>query len=287
MKKIAWIGTGVMGGSMMMHVRHAGYAVSAYNRTKARALPYEKEGINVCDSIAQCVQDADVIFTIVGYPNDVEEVYTSAEGIFANAKQGAICIDMTTSSPTLAVQLYELGKAKGIAVLDAPVSGGDSGAKNGTLSIMAGGEEAAFEEVKPLFETMGTPLLMGKAGSGQHTKACNQICVAGAVAAMSEAIHYARINGLDEKQMLEAISKGAAGSWQINNTAPRVLQEDFAPGFYIKHFIKDMRIVQDMMKAHGEELDMLNAVCKEYETLAEQGHENEGTQALIKYYEKI
>lgn len=287
MKKIAWIGTGVMGGSMMMHVHHAGYAVSAYNRTKERALPYVKEGINVCDSIAQCVQDADVIFTIVGYPNDVEEVYTSEAGIFANAKQGAICIDMTTSSPTLAVQLYELGKAKGIAVLDAPVSGGDSGAKNGTLSIMAGGDEAAFEEVKPLFETMGTPLLMGKAGSGQHTKACNQICVAGAVAAMSEAIHYARVNGLDETQMLEAIAKGAAGSWQINNTAPRVLQEDFAPGFYIKHFIKDMRIVQDMMKVHGEELDMLNAVCKEYETLAEQGHENEGTQALIKYYEKI
>ena len=286
MKKVAWIGTGVMGGNMMMHVHHAGYEVRAYNRTKEKALPYVQEGILLCDSIAECVQEADIIFTIVGYPKDVEEVYTSEQGIFAHAQKEAICVDMTTSSPTLAVQLYEQGKIHGMSVLDAPVSGGDRGARNATLSIMVGGEEAIFRTIKPLLETMGSPLYMGPAGSGQHTKACNQICVAGAVAAMSEAIHYARINGLDEACMLEAIAKGAAGSWQIDHTAPNVLKEDFTPGFYIKHFIKDMHIVQDMMKKHGESLDMLDAVCKEYEQLAAQGYENDGTQALIKYYEK-
>lgn len=284
--KIAWIGTGVMGSYMARHIKQEGHEVSAYNRTKEKAVALEKDGIPACDTIQDCVKDADVVFTIVGYPKDVEEVYCKQDGIFAHCKKGCICVDMTTSSPSLAKKLYELGKKKGIDVLDAPVSGGDSGAKAGTLSIMAGGEKAVFERVKALFDTMGTALWMGEAGCGQHTKACNQICVAGAVAAMSEAIHYARVNGLDEEKMLAAISKGAAGSWQINNTAPRVLQKDFAPGFYIKHFIKDMRIVQDVMSEHKEHLDMLDAVCKEYEALAEQGHENEGTQALIKYYEK-
>lgn len=284
--KIAWIGTGVMGSYMVRHIKAAGHEVSCYNRTKERALPLEKDGILVCDTIQDCVKDADVVFTIVGYPKDVEEVYTGANGIFAHVKKGCICIDMTTSSPALAASLSVQGKEKGIVVLDAPVSGGDSGAKAGTLSIMVGGDKTAFDKVKPLFDTMGNALYMGEAGCGQHTKACNQICVAGAVAAMSEAIHYARVNGLDEENMLVAISKGAAGSWQINNTAPRVLQKDFAPGFYIKHFIKDMHIVQDVMQEHRERLDMLDAVCKEYETLAQQGYENEGTQALIKYYEK-
>lgn len=284
--KIAWIGTGVMGSYMVRHIKAGGHEVSCYNRTKEKAMPLEKDGILVCDTIKDCVSNADVVFTIVGYPKDVEEVYTGADGIFAHVKKGCICIDMTTSSPALAASLSVQGNEKGIAVLDAPVSGGDSGAKAGTLSIMVGGDKAAFDKVKRLLETMGNALYMGVAGCGQHTKACNQICVAGAVAAMSEAIHYARVNGLDEENMLAAISKGAAGSWQINNTAPRVLQKDFAPGFYIKHFIKDMHIVQDVMQEHTEHLDMLDAVCKEYEVLAQQGHENEGTQALIKYYEK-
>lgn len=281
--KIAWIGTGVMGGAMMMHVAKANHEVFAYNRTKEKAMLYANDGIHVCDTIEDCVKDADVIVTMVGYPRDVEEVYKT---ILQVAKEGAIAIDMTTSSPSLAQELYEAGKKNGIAILDAPVSGGDQGAKAGTLSIMVGGDLAVYEAMVSLFETMGTPRYMGEAGCGQHTKACNQICVAGAVAAMSEAIHYARVNGLKEEAMLEAIAGGAAGSWQINNTAPRVLKEDFAPGFYIKHFIKDMHIVQDVMKAKGERLDLLDTVCSEYEKLAQSGYEEEGTQSLIKYYEQ-
>lgn len=281
---IAWIGTGVMGGSMMMHIKKGGHTVYAFNRSKEKLIPFEKQGVIACDSIQQCVQDADVVFSIVGYPKDVEEVYTSSTGILQNVKKGTICIDMTTSSPILAKTLYEQGKEVGIHVMDAPVSGGDSGAKAGTLSIMVGGDPEDFKQVEELFNLMGTPLLMGAAGSGQHTKACNQICVAGATAAMSEAIHYARVNHLDEAKMLEAIAKGAAGSWQIKNTAPRVLKNDFAPGFYIKHFIKDMHIVQDVMK--DDHLIMLDSVCNTYEELANTGHANEGSQAFIKYYEK-
>lgn len=279
---IGWIGTGIMGGAMMCHIKAAGHEVYAYNRTKAKALAYENKGIIVCDTIAECVKNADVIFTMVAYPKDVEAVF---EEIFANAKSGSIAVDMTTSSPTLAKQLYEKGTQKEIAVLDAPVSGGDSGAKAGTLSIMVGGDSAVYEKVLPLFQLMGTPHYMGECGCGQHTKACNQICVAGAVAAMSEAIHYARRNHLDEVKMLEAIRSGAAGSWQINNTAPRVLAKDFAPGFFIKHFIKDMHIIQSVMEEQGQRLEMLDRVCAIYEELAKQGYENEGTQSLIRYYE--
>ncbi len=279
---IGWIGTGIMGGAMMTHLLRAGHHVCAYNRTKAKALAYEKEGAVVCDTIADCVKQADAIFTMVAYPSDVEAVF---QEIFAHAKRGSIAVDMTTSSPTLAKRLYEQGKQAGISVLDAPVSGGDSGAKAGTLSIMVGGDADAYTQITPLFDLMGTSHHMGVAGAGQHTKACNQICVAGAVAAMSEAIHYARINQLDETKMLEAIAGGAAGSWQINNTAPRVLAKDFAPGFFIKHFIKDMHIVQDVMGEHGEHLQMLDSVCAIYEELAKQGYENDGTQSLIRYYE--
>lgn len=280
--KIAWIGTGVMGGAMMLHVKAAGHEIRAYNRTKEKVMRYAQEGIHVCDSIQECVAHADVIFTIVGYPKDVEEVYHE---IFQYAKPKAIAIDMTTSSPSLASELYQKGKTNGISLLDAPVSGGDQGAKEGTLSIMVGGDLEVYEQVRSLLDTMGSSRWMGEAGCGQHTKACNQICVAGAVAAMSEAIHYARVNGLEEEKMLEAIANGAAGSWQINHTAPRVLKEDFAPGFYIKHFIKDMHIIQDVMKSKGSRLNLLDTVCSEYEKLAQSGYGEEGTQSLIKYYE--
>lgn len=281
--KIAWIGTGVMGGSMMMHVYDGGHEVSAYNRSIEKAQRYAQEGVHVCTSIGECVKDVDMVFTIVGYPKDVEEVYQS---IFEYAKPGCICVDMTTSSPTLAKELYETGKQKNIHVVDAPVSGGDSGAKAGTLSIMVGCEEALFETIKPVLETMGTAQWMGEAGYGQHTKACNQICVAGAVAVMSEAIHYARMHHLDEEKMLSAISKGAAGSWQLNNTAPRVLNNDFEPGFFIKHFVKDMHIVQSAMQEAQGELPVLNRICEEYEQLEKDGLGDAGTQALIKFYEK-
>lgn len=282
--KVAWIGTGVMGSAMAQHIKEAGHEVHVYNRSPEKARALECRGLIAENTIPSCVKDCDTIVTMVGYPKDVEEVYTGVNGIFANAKTGCICIDMTTSSPQLAINLTEKAKAYGIAMLDAPVSGGDSGARAGTLSIMVGGTEDAYHQCQDFFKAMGTSRYMGGAGLGQHTKACNQIAVAGAVAAMSEAIVYARENGLDAARMLEAISGGAAGSWQINNTAPRVLQEDFAPGFYIKHFIKDMHIVQGEMKKQNKSLDMLDTVCRMYEELAQDGEENNGTQALIHYY---
>ena len=193
---------------------------------------------------------------------------------------------MTTSSPALAQRLHALGKERGIRVLDAPVSGGDSGARNASLSIMVGGDEADFEAAAPFFACMGKSIhYMGPAGAGQHTKAANQIAVAGATAAYTEALVYAQQVGLDPQAMLQAIGGGAAGSWQIANMAPRVLKGDFAPGFFIKHFIKDMRIVQEECRSRGVDLEMLNTVCALYEKMAEDGLENEGTQALIQYYQ--
>lgn len=282
MKTIAWIGAGVMGKSMLKHLKKQGYLVSVYNRTLEKIQELAQEDIIICDNIQQCVQDADIICTMVGYPKDVESVY---EQVFQYAKDNVYCIDFTTSSPSLAKSLYEKGKQKGFHILDAPVSGGDTGAKQATLSIMVGGDEQDYEAMLPIFECLGTRIsYMGEAGNGQHTKACNQIAVAGAVAAMSEALVYAKQHNLDMEQMLNAIQGGAASSWQLTNTAPRVLQEDFQPGFYIHHFIKDMHIIQEETNTS---LDMLNTVCNMYETLADQGEANLGTQALIHYYTKF
>ena len=288
MSKIAWIGTGVMGASMAKHLLKNGHEVNLYNKTLAKAEKVQEEaGGTVCPTIKDAVKDVDYIFTIVGYPSDVEEVYLSEQGILKNAKKGALAVDMTTSKPSLAKKLYEEGQKFGVRVMDAPVSGGDMGAKNGTLSIMVGGDLQDFEEVKPLFECMGKNIVyLGPAGNGQHTKAANQIAVAGATAAMTEAIVYARNVGLDPETMLAAIGAGAAGSWQLSNMAPRVLRDDLAPGFFIKHFIKDMRIVRDEMADRGVSLGMLNTVLGLYEGMAEEGFENDGTQALIKLYQK-
>lgn len=284
--KIAWIGTGVMGSQQAGHLAKNGYSVSAYTHKYEKLLELEKEfGIHPCKAIAQAVEDADAIFVMVGYPSDVEEVFCSEGGIFDSAKKGALAIDMTTSSPSLAQKLYEMGKERGIRVMDAPVSGGDSGARNATLSIMVGGDQKDFEDAMPLFSCMGKNIiLMGPAGSGQHTKAANQIAVAGATAAYTEALIYAEKTGLDPQKMLAAIGAGAAGSWQLANMAPRALAGDFAPGFFVKHFIKDMKIVKEESQKAGVELEMLNTVLSLYEKMAEHGMENEGTQALIRYY---
>ncbi len=286
MSKVAWLGTGVMGASMARHLKEKGYEVSAYNRTYAKAAALEQFGICACPTIAAAVSDADYVFSMVGYPKDVEEIYLGNGGVFDSVtKKGAIAVDMTTSSPELAQRLYAEGKKRGISVLDAPVSGGDKGAKNATLSIMTGGDKEAYDKMLPLLASLGTSInYMGGAGCGQHTKMCNQICVAGATAAYTEALAYAQSVGLDGEKMLAAIAGGAAGSWQISNMAPRALKGDFAPGFFVKHFIKDMRIASDEMKAHGKELPMLEAVLAQYEKMAENGMENDGTQALIKLY---
>lgn len=286
MSKIAWIGTGVMGSQQAGHLVKAGHSVNAYSRRYDAVCEQAKTlGYTPCHTIAEAVADADFVFVMVGYPSDVEQVFCGADGILDNVKAGAIVIDMTTSSPTLAQTLYARGKEKGVSVLDAPVSGGDKGAREGTLSIMVGGDEDAFQKAYPLLECMGKTILhMGPAGFGQHTKACNQIAVAGATAAYTEAILYAEKAGLDPQKMLNAICGGAAGSWQITNMAPRALQGDFAPGFFVKHFIKDMKIVQQEAQAKGIHLDMLDSVLNLYQEFAEQGGSEQGTQALIEFY---
>ena len=281
--KIAWIGVGVMGRSMALNLKKDGHSVSVYNRTLSKCDGLEADGINICTTIKECVNDADAIFTIVGYPKDVEEVYLSDYGIFANAKEGAYVVDMTTSSPALAKKLAEVGSK--FHVLDAPVSGGDIGAKNGTLSIMVGGEKEDFDYLLPVFEAMGKNITyLGKAGSGQNCKACNQIAIAGTIAAAAEAMHYAESVGLDGKTVLDAISKGAAGSWQIDNNAPKMLVNDYEPGFFIKHFIKDLKIARDTMQSRNEELQVLNKVLEMYESIADNGLDNKGTQAIFEYY---
>ncbi|MGI6156966.1 MAG: NAD(P)-dependent oxidoreductase [Saccharofermentanales bacterium] len=285
---IGFIGTGVMGRAMVERLCLAGHHVSVYNRTREKAEATAcATGATCCDTIADAVQGADFVITIVGYPDDVREVMMGPGGVFEHAPRGAVVIDMTTSSPTLAEELYEQGKARDLDVLDAPVSGGDVGAKNGTLSIMVGGDRQAFDYSTPILSLLGQNIVyMGPAGFGQHTKAANQIAVAGATAAMTEAIRYAEQVGLDPETMLDAIGAGAAGSWQIANMAPRVLNGDHLPGFFIKHFIKDMRIISNEMADRDTRLPMLETVRSLYETMAEQGQENLGTQALIRLYRK-
>ncbi len=289
MSKTAFIGLGVMGASMAKHLIKCGHEVNLYNRTGSKAEKVQRDagGGAVCHTIAEAVKDADFIFTIVGYPAEVEAVYLNPDGILPHGKRGAIAADMTTSNPSLAQKLFEEGRKKGIGVLDAPVSGGDSGARNATLSIMAGGDEGDYEKAKPLFECMGKNIMyMGPAGFGQHTKAANQIAIAGATAAYTEALVYARHVGLDAEKMLNVIGSGAAGSWQITNMAPRVLKRDLAPGFFVKHFVKDMLIVREEMASRGITLQMLNTVLEMYEKMMAEGLEEDGTQALIKLYEQ-
>lgn len=279
--KIAWIGCGVMGKAMLSHLNENEIHVYTRSLEKLKNFP---DTIRIHDSIESCVKECDVIFTMVSYPSDVEEVYLGEKGILKYAKNDAILIDMTTSTPQLAQQIAQIATQE---VLDAPVSGGDIGAKNGTLSIMVGGNPTTFNQILPLFEKMGKNIyLIGSHGCGQHCKMCNQIAVAGATAAYSEALIYMQQNELDSSIVLKAISGGAAGSWQLNNMAQRVLDNDFAPGFFIKHFTKDMRIAKEVMSKHNITLDMLESVYKMYDELEKQGYENLGTQALIKYYQK-
>ncbi len=289
MAKIAWIGTGVMGVPMAGHLAGAGHEMHLFNRTFAKAKSASEDIPNskAFDNIKEAIEGCEFVMTMVGYPQDVEEVYLGPEGIFAYAKPGTIAIDFTTSSPELACRLYKEGKARGISVLDAPVSGGDAGAKKGTLAVMVGGDEESFAKVKPLLETFSATLsLMGAAGQGQHTKAANQVAVAGNTAAMTEALHYALSVGLDPEKMLAVITKGAAGSWQLENMAPRVLAKDFAPAFFIKHFLKDLKIIEDEMTARNTQLTAVHTVRRMYEKMAELGYENDGTQALIKLYQE-
>ncbi len=287
MKKIGFVGTGVMGSSMVLNLIKHGYELSVYNRTKSKADACIAAGAKWCDTVAECAKDKDVVITIVGFPKDVEEVYFGENGILNAAKKGAYVIDMTTTSPMLSEKIYKAAAEKGIYALDAPVSGGDTGARNGTLAIMVGGDKAAFDECIPVFEAMGTNIRYeGKAGNGQHVKMANQIAIAGAVSGVAEAVRYAMAMGVDVDTMLDTISNGAAGSWQMSNNGPKMAKEDYAPGFYIKHFIKDMKIAIECAETKGVTLDLLKKVCDEYVQLENDGKGDLGTQAIIEYYKR-
>ena len=286
MKSIGFIGIGVMGKHMVRNLMKNNYEVSIYSRTKSKAKEVIEEGAIWCDDIKSCVNNKDVVITIVGYPKDVEEVYFGENGIIENSNKGTILIDMTTTSPKLSERIYEEGMKKGLLALDAPVSGGDIGAKNGTLSIMVGGDEEVFAKALDVLKAMGTNIIYeGKAGAGQHTKMANQIAIAGTIAGTCEAIAYGRANGLDTRKMLDSISEGAAGSWQLKNNGKNILDEYLDPGFYIKHFIKDMKIANDEAEGRKLSLDILKDVLKIYEKLEDEGMGDLGTQALIKHYD--
>jgi 3-hydroxyisobutyrate dehydrogenase len=283
---IAFIGTGVMGRSMAGHLLAAGHPLNVYTRTRAKADSLVGQGAVWCDTVAAATRKSQIIITIVGFPADVESVYLGPEGIVANANPGSLLIDMTTSSPDLAVRIADAAKAKGALALDAPVSGGDVGAREARLSIMVGGAPEAFERAKPALEKMGRNIvLQGPAGSGQHTKMCNQIAIASGMVAICEAMIYAKRSGLDPATVLKSIESGAAGSWSLSNLAPRFLQGNYDPGFFVKHFIKDMRIAVESAERMQLPLPGLAQARKLYEKLAAAGGEDFGTQALFKLYE--
>ena len=285
--KIGFIGVGVMGGPMVLNLMKKGFDVIIYTRTKSKAEGVIAAGAHWCDTIADCAAGRDVVITIVGYPKDVEEVYFSEKGILNSADKGTVLIDMTTTSPRLSERIYAAAKEKGMTALDAPVSGGDVGAQKGTLAIMVGGDRDAFDKMHDVFAAMGTNIrYQGGAGCGQHTKMANQIAISGCVAAVCEAIAYAKRCGLDPQDMFDAISTGAAGSWQLTNNGQKIINGDYAPGFYVKHFIKDMNIALDEAQARDLDLTVLHMVRDKYDELAAQGGADEGTQALIKVIDK-
>ena len=285
-KKIGFIGTGVMGSSIVKHLLNAGHEVTIYTRTKSKADALISLGATWAETPAQASKDQHIIFTMVGYPKDVEEVYCGSEGIFSSVQKGTIVVDMTTSEPTLAKKLYEQAKAINVHSLDAPVSGGDIGAQNGTLSLMVGGDKEVFEQMKSIFEVFGQNIVyQGAAGSGQHTKMCNQIAIASGMIGVCESIAYGLQAGLNLEDVLRSISAGAAGSWSLSNLAPRILKADLAPGFYIKHIIKDMKIALDEAERMNLQLPGLSLAKSMYDKLLEEGYGDNGTQALIKYYQ--
>jgi len=286
--RIGWIGTGVMGVPMCGHILDEGYPVTVYNRTKEKALDLLDQGAVWAGSSKAVAEASDIVFTIVGFPPDVREVYFGDDGILEGVKEGSIVVDMTTTQPSLAEEIAAAAEKKGVSAVDAPVSGGDVGAKNGTLSIMVGGEEDAVEKVRPLFELLGKNIVYeGPAGSGQHTKMCNQIVIAGTMVGVCESLLYGYKAGLDLDTMLEAISGGAAGCWTLNNLAPRILRRNFDPGFFVNHFIKDMGIALDEAKRMRISLPGLALVHQLYLAVKAQGHGKLGTHALMLALERI
>lgn len=282
---IAFIGTGVMGASMAGHLHKAGARLTVHTRTKSKAAALLDAGALWADSAAQAAAKADIVFTMLGYPADVESVYLGPDGIIVASKPGAILVDHSTSDPALAARISATAAAAGKVALDAPVSGGDSGARNATLSIMAGGDEGAFQQLKPFFDVMGkTAILQGPPGAGQYTKMANQISVAASLIGAVESMLYAEKAGLDPRRVLDSIGGGAAQSWQLNGMAPKMLAGDFEPGFYAKHFLKDLRIALDSARALEIRLPLLALAENLFTRMREKGFGELGTQALYRLY---
>lgn len=284
---IGFIGTGVMGKSMINNLLSASYNVNIYTRTKEKAASLLHQGAVWKQSVASLARDADIIITMVGYPTDVEEVYFGTNGIIENAKPETCIIDMTTSSPALAEEIFTKASKNQLRALDAPVSGGDIGAQNGTLAIMVGGDEEVFHQVLPVFKVLGENIIWhGSAGAGQHAKLANQITIASNMIGVCEAIVYAKKAGLDPVRVLDSITTGAAGSWSLSNLAPRMIKGDFSPGFFVKHFIKDMTIALESAQEMGIMTPGLSLSLDMYKELANMGESDSGTQALIKYFDR-
>jgi 3-hydroxyisobutyrate dehydrogenase len=285
---LGWIGTGIMGRSMCGHLLAKGYPVTVYSRTKARADALVEQGARWADSPGQVAAAADIVFTMVGFPADVRDVYFGDAGVLGSLRAGAIAVDMTTTEPSLAIEIATATAATGATAVDAPVSGGDVGARNATLSIMVGGDATAVARVTPLFEIMGKNIVhQGGPGAGQHTKMCNQIVIAGTMIGVCESLLYGTRAGLNLETMLGSIRSGAAGCWTLENLAPRVLKRNFDPGFVVEHFIKDMGIA--LAEASRMKLAMpgLALVHQLYVAVQAQGHGRKGTHALMLALEQL
>lgn len=287
-KKIGFIGLGVMGKSMAGHLMDAGHELYVYSRTKAKCGDIIEKGAHWCDTPKAVAENTDIVFTIVGFPKDVEEVYLGENGLIEGTREGMIFCDMTTTKPSLDIQIGKELEKKGASMCDAPVSGGDSGARNATLSIMAGADKATFDALLSYFNIMGKSIThMGELGAGQHTKMANQIVIAGTMCGVSEALVYGARAGLDTEKMVQTISKGAAGCWTLDNLAPRVLRDDLAPGFMVDHFIKDMGIALEEAEKMELVLPSLALTKQLYLSLKANGMGRNGTQALVKAIEQL
>ena len=287
-KRIGWIGTGIMGAPMCGHLLDAGYEAKVFNRTREKAQPLLAKGAVWAESPREASRDVEAVFSIVGFPEDVRQVYFGDDGILAGVGEGAVVVDMTTTEPSLAKEIAEKAARQGVSAVDAPVSGGDVGARNAALSIMVGGVGDAVAAVMPLFEVMGKQIVhQGPAGSGQHTKMCNQIVIAGTMIGVSEALLYAYKAGLDPATVLESIGGGAAACWSLDNYLPRMIRRDFAPGFIVEHYIKDLGIAVSEAERMGLQLPGLALAKSLYIKLKELGHGRSGTHALVLALEEL
>ncbi len=284
---VGFIGTGVMGCSMAGHLLDAGYTLNVYNRTSEKCAPLVAKGATLLKSPGDVAAASDITITIVGFPKDVEDIYLGAGGIVERARTGSLVIDMTTSSPELAVRIYEAARAKGVGACDAPVTGGDRGAREARLAIMVGGEKCDFERALPLFQAMGKSIVhFGAAGNGQKAKLANQIVIAGTMLGVCEGLAYAKKAGIDPQKFIECIESGSAGSWSLSNYGPRILQGDFKPGFFVKHFVKDMTLAEASARELGVRYEGLETALALYKRLIEEGGAENGTQGLYRLYEK-